>query len=56
MPPEDGSAYYVEAGGADRVLVAYPEHRIEVLATTHYEARLHRGISRMEIELDFYVA
>ncbi|HRI63313.1 MAG TPA: baseplate J/gp47 family protein, partial [Polyangium sp.] len=55
-PPGDaGGAYCVEAGGPDRVLVAYPKHRIDLLTSAHYDARLYRGVNYMEMELDFVV-
>jgi hypothetical protein len=45
----------VEAGGPDRVLVAYPKHRIDLLTTAHYDVRLYRGVGYMEMEMDFVV-
>lgn len=54
-PGEEGGAYCVEAGGADRVLVAFPRHRIDLLTTAHYDARLYRGVGFMELEMDFVV-
>lgn len=57
LPSDDAvdKAYFVEAGGADRVLVAYPQHRIDLITTEHYDARQYRGISYMELEMDFVV-
>lgn len=54
-PGEEGGAYCVEAGGPDRVLVAYPKHRIDLLTAAHYDARLYRGVEFMELEMDFVV-
>jgi len=54
-PGGEGGAYYVEAGGPDRVLAAYASHQIDVVTTEHYDAQLYRGISHMEIEMDFVV-
>jgi Baseplate J-like protein len=55
-PPGDNEgAYRVEAGAPDRVLVAYPHHRIDLLTTAHYDSRLYRGIGYMELEMDFVV-
>lgn len=54
-PGNAGGVYCVDAGGPDRVLVAYPRHRIDLLTSAHYDARLYRGISYMELEMDFVV-
>ena len=54
-PGEEGGAHFVEAGGPDRVLVAYPRHRIDLLTAAHYDSRLYRGVGYMEMEMDFVV-
>jgi hypothetical protein len=55
-PPGDaGGAYCVEAGRPDRVLVAYPQHRIDLLTSAHYDARKYSGISYAELEMDFVI-
>ena len=56
LVPSKDNGYHVAATRPDEVLVAAPEHHVDVISDLGYQHKLFTGIGHMRIEYDFIVA